>query len=149
MNWSAVLWFCLLVVFLIAEASTVTLVSLWFALGALAALIVSFFSLPPWVELLAFLVVSGASLAALRPVLRKYITPKLVKTNTDAVVGTTGLVTEEINNLEGTGQVKLGGMYWTARATSQQVIPENTIIRVDRIEGVKVFVSPAEVSANV
>ena len=70
--------------------------------------------------------------------------PKLTPTNVDSVIGSTGLVTVAIDNVSAAGQVKLGAMFWTARSTSGAPIPKDTLIRVDRIEGVKVFVSPAE-----
>ena len=88
-------------------------------------------------------------LALLRPLVKKYMTPKIVRTNVDSVVGSTGIVTEAIDNVTAKGQVKLGHMFWTARSTSGETIPEGTLIQVDRIEGVKVFVSQAEVPANV
>jgi len=149
MDLVAVLWLVLLVVFLIVEASTVTLVSLWFAAGSLIALFVSLLGGPLWLQLLLFLAVSTLSLLALRPVFRKFIRPKLTATNVDSVIGSTGLVTTPIDNVSASGQVKLGAMEWTARSTSGALIEAGTLVRVDRIEGVKVFVSPAEVPANV
>ena len=149
MNWAACIWLILMVVFLAAEASTVTLVSLWFAAGALAAMVVSLTGGGIGFQTFVFLAVSVVLLTALRPLLRKYITPKLTKTNIDSVIGATGYVTASINNVTAEGQVKLGAMYWTARSTSGEPIPEGTLIRADRIEGVKVFVSPADVPAQV
>ncbi len=149
MNWAAVIWLILMVVFLIVEASTVTLVSTWFALGSLAALLVSLLSAPVWLQVAVFILVSAIALSALRPLVRKYITPKITKTNVDAVIGSTGLVTVAIDNVSAVGQVKLGAMYWTARSTTGEAIPEGTLVEVDRIEGVKAFVSPVQVPANV
>lgn len=149
MDMVAIVWLVLLAVFLIVEASTVTLVSLWFAAGSLAALLANLLGAQLWLQLLLFLAVSALLLTALRPLVRKYVTPKLTATNVDSVIGSTGLVTAPIDNVAATGQVKLGAMFWTARSTSGQIIPEGTLVRADRIEGVKVFVSPAEVSANV
>ena len=149
MNWAAILWLVLLIVFLVVEAVTVTLVSLWFAAGALAALLVSFFGAAIWLQVLIFLAVSAVALAALRPVARKYIRPKITATNVDAVIGSTGLVTVAVDNVTASGQVKLGAMVWSARSTSGDPIPEGTLVRADRIEGVKVFVSPVEVPAAV
>ena len=149
MNWAAILWLVLLIVFLVVEAVTVTLVSLWFAAGALAALLVSFFGAAIWLQVLVFLAVSAVALAALRPVARKYIRPKITATNVDAVIGSTGLVTVAVDNVTASGQVKLGAMVWSARSTSGDPIPEGTLVRADRIEGVKVFVSPVEVPAAV
>lgn len=149
MNWAAIIWLVLMVVFLIAEAAcTVHLISIWFAVGALAATIVSLLGGQIWLQVVLFLVVSCALLILLWPFVRKYINPKLTATNVDSVIGSTGLVTIAIDNIAANGQVKLGAMVWTARSTSGAPIPEGTMVRVDRIEGVKVFVSPAEVPAN-
>lgn len=148
MNWAAILWLILMVVFLIAEASTVTLVSLWFAAGSLAAMAVSLLQGALWLQVTVFVAVSAILLTALRPLVRKYVTPKLTTTNIDSVIGSTGLVTVAIDNVTAAGQVKLGAMVWTARASSGEVIPEGTLIRVDKIEGVKVFVSPVKSKAT-
>lgn len=149
MDLVAILWLVLLVVFLIVEASTVTLVSLWFAAGSLIALLASLLGAPLWLQILLFLAVSALSLVALRPLVRRFIHPKLTATNVDSVIGSTGLVTASVDNVSAAGQVKLGAMVWTARSTSGAPIPEGTLVKVDRIEGVKVFVSPVEVPAEV
>ena len=149
MNWAAIIWLSLMVLFLIAEAATVTVVSLWFAAGALAALAVGLLGGSAGFQIAVFLVVSAAMLALLRPLVRKYLTPKLTRTNVDSVIGSQGKVTVAIDNVSAEGQVKLGAMYWTARSTSGAPLAEGTLVTVDRIEGVKVFVSPAEVPATV
>lgn len=149
MNWAAILWLFLLAAFLAVEASTVTVVSLWFAAGALVALVVNLMGGGIWFQVSMFLVVSTILLVALRPLVRKYFTPKVTRTNVDSVIGSSGLVTVAIDNVQALGQVKLGAMYWTARSTSGAPIPEGTLIRVDRVEGVKVFVTPAEVPETV
>ena len=144
MQWIAFIWLGLMLLFLYMESATVTLVSFWFAAGSLAALIASLFNAPLWLQGVLFLAVSCLTLALLRPLFKKYITPKIVKTNIDTVIGTTGLVTASIDNVSAKGQVKLGAMDWTARSTSGDPISEGTLIRVDRIEGVKVFVTPVQ-----
>lgn len=149
MNWAAILWLLLMVVFLAAEASTVTLISLWFAAGSLCAMIVCLLGGVLWLQLTVFLAVSAVLLTALRPLVRKYITPKLTATNVDSVIGSTGLVSVAIDNVTASGQVKLGAMEWTARSTDGSPIPEGTRVRVDRIEGVKIFVTPVEIPAKV
>lgn len=150
MNWAAIIWTALLVFFLIVEAACpIHLVSIWFAVGALAAIIAASLGGALWLQIALFIVVSGALLIALWPLVRKYLNPKLTATNIDSVIGSTGLVTVAIDNIAAAGEVKLGGMVWTARSTSGEAIPQGTKVRVDRIEGVKVFVSPAEVTANV
>lgn len=147
MNWGIIIWLFLLVIFLIAEASTVTLISLWFAAGSLAALVVCLLGGSWALQIFVAIAVSVALLTALRPLVRRFVTPKLTSTNVDSVLGSTGYVTAAIDNVAATGQVKLGAMIWTARSTSGAPLSEGTLIRVDRIEGVKVFVSPAEVPA--
>jgi len=149
MNWAAIIWISLLVVFLLTEAATVTMVSLWFAAGSLAALVVSLLHGQAWLQVAVFVAVSAVLLLSLRPIVRKHFTPRLTRTNVDSVIGTTGYVTVAIDNVKAEGQVKLGAMVWTARSTAGEPIPEGTLVKVDRIEGVKVFVSPAEVSATV
>ena len=144
-----IVWLAILIAMLVVEANTITLVSLWFAFGALAALIASLLGAEIWLQAVLFLGVSAVLLACLRPLVRKHLTPRITRTNVDSVVGTQGSVTSDIDNVSAAGQVKLGAMYWTARSTSGEPIPEGTLVRVDRIEGVKVFVSPAEVGATV
>lgn len=146
----AIIWLGLLILFLVAEAvCAVHLVSLWFAAGALAALGVYALRGELWLQVLVFAVVSGGLLAALWPLTRKYINPKVTATNIDAVIGSVGLVTAAIDNVTATGQVKLGAMEWTARSTGGDPIPAGTRIKVDKIEGVKVFVTPVEIMAQV
>ena len=149
MKWAAIVWLLLLVVFLAAEAATVSMVSLWFAVSALVALLVALLGGPGWLQGTLFLVISAVLLALLRPLVKRYVTPRITATNVDSVIGSTGLVTTAIDNVSAAGQVKLGAMEWTARSTSGQLIPVGTRVRVDKIEGVKVYVSPAEVPANV
>ena len=144
-----ILWLALMVVFLVTEAATVTMVSLWFAAGALTALAASLLHAPVWLQVVLFLAVSALLLAALRPMARKHFTPKLSKTNVDAIVGSRGYVTADIDNVSATGTVKLGAMEWTARSTAGCAIPKGTLVQVDKIEGVKAFVTPVEVPAEV
>lgn len=149
MEFFTILWLALMVVFLVTEAATVTMVSLWFAAGSLAALAASLLHAPVWLQVVLFLAVSALLLAALRPMVRKHFTPKLSKTNVDAVVGSRGYVTADIDNVSATGTVKLGAMEWTARSTAGCAIPKGTLVQVDKIEGVKAFVTPVEVPAEV
>ena len=149
MNWAAIAWLALLVVFLAAEAATVSMVSLWFAVSALVALLVALLGGPGWLQGTLFLVISAVLLALLRPLVKRYVSPRITATNVDSVIGSTGLVTAAIDNVSAAGQVKLGAMEWMARSTSGQPIPVGTRVKVDKIEGVKVYVSLAEVPANV
>ena len=145
MNGYAIFWLVLMIGFLIMEASTVAVVSLWFAFGALAAMIASLLGAEVWLQAVLFIGVSAVLLALLRPVLKKYVTPKMVATNADSLIGTEGIVTEEIDNINARGRVKLGSMEWSARSTSGESICAGTQVQVDRIAGVKVYVTPVKV----
>ena len=120
------------------------MVSTWFALGSLAAMITSLVGGELWLQVVLFFAVSTVFLLSLRPLAQKYFTPKIVKTNVDSVVGTQGKVLENIDNVSATGRVKLGGMEWSARSTSGENITEDTLVTVDKVEGVKVFVTPVK-----
>lgn len=145
MNWAAIIWLILVVVFLLTEAATVTVTSLWFAAGALVALIISLFHGGVWLQLAAFLAVSVFLLWMLRPIVKKHFTPRLTPTNIDAIIGKSGITVASVNNLLAQGTVKIDGMQWSARSTNGEEIPADTQVRVDRVEGVKLFVSPVEV----
>ena len=145
----AIIRLALMVVFLITEASTVAMVSLWFAVGSLAAMIAALLGGPVWLQVALFLVVAAVLLACLRPVARKRFTPRLKSTNIDAVIGSQGYVTADIDNVAATGQVKLGGMEWTARSAGGEKISAGTLVQVERIEGVKAFVTPVKVKSGV
>lgn len=144
MNWDALIWLVLLVIFVYVEASTVTLVSTWFAFGALAALLASIFGGTLTLQIILFFAVSIVLLAALRPIFHKYIKPGITKTNIDALIGAEALVTETVDNIAGKGKVKIAAMEWTARSTDGSVLEVGVCVRVDKIEGVKTFVSKVE-----
>ena len=139
-----ILWLVLLIGFLIMEASTVAVVSLWFACGAFVAMIASLLGAEIWLQAVIFVGVSAMLLALLRPILKKFVTPKLIATNPDSLIGTMGIVIEEIDNINEKGRVKLGGMEWSARSTSGESISEGNQVQVDRIAGVKVYVTPVK-----
>lgn len=142
MHWG--FWLALLILFLMAEAATVNMTTLWFAVGALCAMLTRILGGELWLQITVFLVVSGVALALLRPVAKRYFTPRLTKTNVDAVIGQTGRVVETIDNTDGVGRVKIAGMDWTARSATGEAIEEGTLVTVSRIEGVKAFVTPVK-----
>lgn len=140
------IWLGIMASFLVIEAvCPIHLVSIWFAAGSLVSAIAAAFGATFWPQIFLFLAVSGVLLAALWPVTRKFLRPKITKTNVDSIIGSEGYVTQGIDNLAATGQVKLGGMEWTARSATGETISAGTLVKVERIEGVKVFVSPEEV----
>lgn len=135
-----VFWLCAMIVLGIMEAATVGLVCIWFAGGALVALIAAALGAPIWLQIAVFLVVSAGLLALLRPFARKFINAKITATNVDANIGKTAVVVEPIDNLRGSGRVMLGSVDWTARSADGSIIEKDTLVRVLRIEGVKVCV---------
>lgn len=146
LNSPVAIWALLLVLFLVVEAGTTALVSIWFAAGALAALVACLLGAAMWLQIVLFLIVSLVLLAVLWKRIRSR-TPA-AKTNVDSVIGSEGYVVESIDNVSYTGRVKLGGITWAARSTSGDSIPTDTLVRVDRVEGVKVFVSPVPVACE-
>ena len=139
-----VLWLALLIVFAVLEASTVSLVSLWFMGGALTALIAALCGAEIWLQIILFFVVSIALLLCLRPLSKKLLKKKKVATNADSNIGKTAVVTETIDNLRGTGAVKISGVEWSARSVDDSVLEKDAVVRILRIEGVKVCVERAE-----
>jgi membrane protein implicated in regulation of membrane protease activity len=140
----------LMVILLIVEGvCPFHLVTIWFAIGALVAGIAAMLHAALWLQVTLFFVISCGLLLAMLPLVKKFIKPNIVKTNVDSVIGTQGYVTEAVDNLTAVGQVKLGGMYWTARSTDNTPIEAGTLVQVDRIEGVKVFVTPVKVEETV
>lgn len=144
-----IIWLILMVAFLLTEAATVAMVSLWFAAGSLAAMVASLLGAPIWLQVALFLAVAAVLLASLRPLVRKHFTPRLSRTNVDAVVDSQGYVTSDIDNVAATGTVKLGAMEWTARSADGSPIPRGTLVKVEKIEGVKAFVSPVKITETV
>ena len=143
-----ILWFVLLIIFISVEAATVTMVSAWFAIGALAAVITALLGAQLWVQIVVFLAVSGVSLALLRPIAKKYFDPRITRTNVDALTGKICPVVADIDNLTSAGQVKIGDVEWSARSTDGQSIPAGTQVKIDRVEGVKVYVTPVTVAVK-
>ncbi len=137
MHW---FWLIALVLFIILEAATSALVSLWFIGGSLAALLVTAFGAPEWAQVLVFLATSIALLFALRPVMKKFVTPRKIVTNARSNIGKLAVVTETIDELQGKGSVKISGVLWSARSADGTVIEEGSVVRVTELEGAKVCV---------
>lgn len=141
-----VVWLIALIAFAVIEALTATaLVSIWFSVGALAALIVSFFCGSFWVQLFVFLIVSCLVFALVRPLARKYFAPRMMeRTNADRLIGEEAIVTETIDNLASAGQVSVKGRTWSARGEDNAPIEAGRRVTVLRIEGVKAIVRPID-----
>lgn len=137
----AVVWLIAMIVLMVIEGIIPGLISIWFALGALAALIAAILHAPLWLQLTWFFVVSVVSLAVTRPLARKYINSRVKPTNADMILGKDCVVTEAIDNIRGTGAVAVDGKVWTARLEEDgQTAAEGEIVVARRIEGVKLIV---------
>lgn len=135
-----IFWIVLLVVLVIVEAVTAQLVTIWFAAGAAAALIAERCHAPEWLQWIIFIAVSVIALIATRPLVRKATKNKRQPTNADRCIGQTAVVLEEINNIEGKGQVQVNGIPWTARSLDGTVFKKDELVTVERIDGVKLIV---------
>ena len=133
-------WLAAIVVFLILEAATYQYICIWFAGGALGALISSFVSDSVTVQTVVFFAVSVLLLILTRPAVKKLTRNKGIKTNVEDIPGKIALVTEKIDNTSGTGKVKLDSMEWTARSIDGNVIQEGSRVKVESVSGVKLMV---------
>lgn len=136
-----IVWIAMLALFVVIEAATAQLVTIWFAVGALASLIAALVHAPIAIQIVLFVVVSVVALFATRPLVRKITNTKEARLNADRCIGQTAVITETINNIDGTGMAKIDGKVWTARSADGSVIPEGTQVTVNKIEGVKLIVS--------
>ena len=131
-------------VLLIAEALTLGLTTIWFAGGALIALVAALVGANVWVQLGIFLAVSLILLIFTRPVALRYMNKSTLKTNVDSLAGEQGIVSETIDNLEATGKVKLNDVFWMARSEDGSIINEGTVVEIVRVDGVKLIVKVKE-----
>lgn len=139
--YEVVFWTVLLILLIAVEVLTMGLTTIWFAAGALAAAIAAACRAPLFIQIALFLIVSVAALVFTRPLAVRYFNGERTRTNVSSLVGQKGIVTGEIDNLKGIGQVTLNGMQWTARAAQKDlVIPEGSVVTVRSIEGVKLIV---------
>ena len=136
------IWLILFVVFIVAEVVTAgALVSIWFCIGSLAAMIAARAGTPIMVQIVVFLVVSVALLILTKPFIKKVLKTKNEPTNADVIIGRIGVVVEDINNLEEKGAVKIDGKLWTARSLDEdKAIQKDSKVRIVKIQGVKVLV---------
>ena len=148
MNTMLFVWLGLLVLFLAVEFATAQLTTVWFALGALAALLLAAFGVDNLaIQIIVFALVSLVSLILTRPLVKKWTQKRVQPTNADMVIGEEALVTETINNTEGKGLAKVKGSVWSARSTDDRIIPEGATVTVKAIEGVKLIVEQAPQAA--
>lgn len=144
MDYEIIFWIGAIIVFVAVEGVTAGLVSIWFVAGSVFALIAAALGGEIWLQVTLFLLVSALALWLTRPLAKKYIVRKKTNTNADRVLDQEGIVKQAIDNIAGTGVVRVGGIDWTARSESGDIIREGTRVRSLRIEGVKIYVTPLE-----
>ena len=145
-SFATIVWIGLCILFFAVEAATVNLVSIWFAIGALAGLVLSTFNTSTFTQLVGFTVVSMLCLIVTRPLVKKYITPKRVATNSDLNIGKTACVICDIAPTT-PGRVRLDGVDWTAR--SQYTLTKGTLCTVCAVESATLLVEPQTVPVQV
>ena len=134
-------WLILLGVFLIVEAITAGLATIWFAGGALISAIAAYMGATLNMQIFLFIVISALLLIFTRPLAMRYFTQDIQKTNADSLIGKTAVVIQPVNNLSQTGQVRIHDIEWMARTEEDGVvISENSLVQIERIEGVKLIV---------
>ena len=141
---SLMYWLILAAILIVEEIISMGLTTIWFAGGALLAGLASYLG-AHWV--LQILLFAGASLLMFfftRPVVAKHLIKDVEKTNADALVGKVGIVEETIDNLQGSGVVKINGMQWTARTVDDTVVQNGQRVVVEEISGVKLMVKKEE-----
>lgn len=140
MTGTVLVWLAIAVVLGILEAATVTLVSIWFAVGAVAAMIPAYLGAQIWIQILVFLLVSALCFIYTRPFFKKIVRVKKQPTNVDGLIGQEGVTTEAVENLKCCGKVFISGLTWSARSENNQPIPQGAVVIVKRIEGATLVV---------
>jgi len=139
-----VFWAVAVVAFAVIELATVGLASIWFALGALCALIAALLGAQLWLQIVWFVIISVATLFLTRPLVKKYINTRTHPTNVDRLIGTRAVVKERIDPLAGTGTVLADGKLWSARCLDDGVLEADTVVLVREIRGVRLIVEQQE-----
>lgn len=142
------IWGGLFVLTVVAEIISQQLISIWFAAGALAAFVAACFGASPVVQCVLFVAVSVLLLVCTRPIVKKVFTFGIKDTNTQEI-GRIAVVIQPIDPIKGTGRVRLDGVDWIAVSQNGAVIPEQTSVRIEAVEGTKLFVSQLPESATV
>ncbi len=137
----AIYWFIAFVILLVIEIATINLVSIWFAIGAIAAMFTAFFTKSIFIQMIIFIIVSLISLVITKPLIKKVKNKEVVPTNSDRIIGKRATVIKTIDKDE-YGEVKVYGNVWTACSDSR--IEIGTKVKVLSIDGVKLIVKKEE-----
>ena len=135
------IWLIIFVACIVVEIITMGLTTIWFAGGSLIASVAAAIGAPLWLQIVLFVAVSLVLLYFTRPIAVKYFNKDRVKTNAESLVGKQAIVISEIDNLQGIGQVTVGGQEWSARTTEEGItLPVGSVVIIRAISGVKLMV---------
>ncbi len=135
------IWLIVFVACIVIEIITMGLTTIWFAGGALIAAVSAALNAPLWLQIVLFVLVSLVLLYFTRPIAVKYFNKDRIKTNAESLVGKQAIVISEIDNLQGIGQVTVGGQEWTARTVKEGItLPVGSVVVIRAISGVKLMV---------
>ena len=143
MSTHAIFWLVVMILFLILEMITISLVSIWFVGGSLAAFLVSFAVNNPWIEAAVFLGVSLVLLLLLRPMASRLGVKQKdqIRSGAQAMVGKRAIITEPVDNLHATGAVQVNGQFWSAKSYDDDItIPKDTVVTITEVDGVRLVV---------
>ena len=136
-----IFWLVAMVALIVIELATLGLTTIWFACGALVAVVAAALDAPLLLQILMFVVVSFAVLLAVRPIAVKYFNKDRTRTNIESMIGRQAIVVGEIDNMQGIGQVSVNGMEWSARSTINELkIAVGHLVVIRAVDGVKLIV---------
>lgn len=142
------IWLIIAGLFFIGEIATVGFLIFWFGVGALVAMLVSFFTSNVIIQTSVFVISSAILLFATKPFVKKFIDIKSTNTNAFSIIGKKALVRKEINS-NSVGQIKINGEIWSAESENNEIIPEGSEVEIVKINGVKAIVKPIEIKTQV
>lgn len=135
-------------IFFVGEIVTVGFLLFWFGIAGLITMVVSFFTSNIIIQSVVFLVTSVILILSTKPFVKKFVNKETIVTNANSLIGKKAIVIQEINNLQGTGQIKIGGEIWSAQNETDSVISENQEVEIIKIEGVKLIVKPIPITVS-
>ncbi len=146
----AIIWLVVAIVLAIIELSTMGLVTIWFAIGAVLSMIFALLGANIWIQLICFIVVSTVILVAVRPLAEKYVNRSIKKTNIDAAIGRKLIAKTDIDNLHGLGKVDMDGSTWIAQSSNDEIIiSAGEEVRVVKVVGARLIVERADAHSTI
>lgn len=135
-------------IFFVGEIVTVGFLLFWFGIAGLITMVVSLFTSNIIIQSVVFLVTSVILILSTKPFVKKFVNKETIVTNANLLIGKKAIVIQEINNLQGTGQIKIGGEIWSAQNETDSVISENQEVEIIKIEGVKLIVKQIPITVS-